>query len=41
MVKCEEEWKQLVHNKVKLRTYMKFKINYEAEEYLNLYLTKY
>ena len=38
---CEEEWRQIIHTKPKLRSYIKFKMKYYTEEYLKMCMTKY
>ena len=40
-LECEEEWRQIIHTKAKLRSYIQFKMKYHTEEYLRLYMTKY
>ena len=40
-LECEEEWKQIIHTKPKLRSYIKFKMKYHTEEYLKMCMTKY
>ena len=40
-LECEKEWRQIIHTKPKLRSYIKFKMKYHTEEYLKMCMTKY